>query len=103
MDNNITYGKNGDILWLRLYKQHERKIRFESHRTCLQDCLAKEVIPKGFNLKLTLNLGSNGGGDNNIKNILNDTSEKLLKEILKVCELQILSIQENIRKQREKY
>jgi hypothetical protein len=31
------------------------------------------VIPKGFNLKWTLNLGSNGGGDNNIKNILNDT------------------------------
>ena len=50
MDNNITYGKNGDILWLRLYKQHERKIRFESHRTFLQDCFAKEVIPKGFNL-----------------------------------------------------
>jgi hypothetical protein len=48
--------------------------------------LAKEVIPKGFNLKWTLNLGSNGGGDNNIKNILNDTSEKLLKETLKVCE-----------------
>ena len=59
------------------------------------------MIPKGFNLKWTLNLGSNGGGDNNIKNILNDTSEKLLKETLKVCELQILSIQENIRKQRE--
>jgi hypothetical protein len=59
------------------------------------------VIPKGFNLKWTLNLGSNGGGDNNIKNILNDTSEKLLKETLKVWELQILSIQENIRKQRE--
>jgi hypothetical protein len=37
-------------------------------------------------LKWTLNLGSNGGGDNNIKNILNDTSEKLLKETLKVCE-----------------
>jgi hypothetical protein len=50
MDKNITYGKNGDILWIRLYKQHERKIRFESHRTFLQDCLAKEVIPKGFNL-----------------------------------------------------
>jgi hypothetical protein len=33
-----------------------------------------------------------------IKNILNDTSEKLLKETLKVCKLQILSIQENIRK-----
>ena len=59
------------------------------------------MIPKGFNLKWTLNLGSNGGGDNNIKNILNDTSEKLLKETLKVWELQILSIQENIRKQRE--
>ena len=44
---------------------------------------AKEVIPKGFNLKWTLNLGSNGGGDNNIKNILNDRSEKLLKETLK--------------------
>ena len=59
------------------------------------------MIPKGFNLKWTLNLGSNGGGDNNIKNSLNDTSEKLLKENLKVCELQILSIQEHIRKQRE--
>ena len=67
----------------------------------LQDCLAKEVIPKGFNLKWTLSLGSNGGGDNNIKNILNDTSEKLLNETLKVCELQMLSTQENIRKQRE--
>jgi hypothetical protein len=29
MDNNITYGKNGDILWIRLYKQHGRKIRFD--------------------------------------------------------------------------
>ena len=101
MDNIITYGKNGDILWIRLYKHFQRKIRFESHRTFLQDCLANEVILKGFNLKWTLNLVSNGGGDNNIKNILNDTSEKLLKETLKVCELQILSIQENIRKQRE--
>jgi hypothetical protein len=59
------------------------------------------VIPKGLNLKWTLSLGSNGGGDNNIKNILNDKSEKLLTETLKVCELQMLSIQENIRKQRE--
>jgi hypothetical protein len=40
------------------------------------------VIPKGFDLKWTLSLGFNGGGDNNIKNILNDTSEKLLKETL---------------------
>ena len=36
-----------------------------------------------------------------LKNILNDKSEKLLTEILKVCELQMLSIQENIKKQRE--
>ena len=60
------------------------------------------MIPKGLNLKWTLSLGSNGGGDNNIKNILNDKSEKLLTETLKVCELQMLSIQENIRN-REKY
>ena len=63
--------------------EFQRKIRFESHRTFLQDCLANKVILKGFNLKWTLNLVSNGGGDNNIKNILNDTSEKLLKETLK--------------------
>ena len=69
MDNNIAYGKNGDILWITLYKQHERRFRFESHRTFLQDCLTKEVTPKGFNLIWTLNSGSNGGGDNNIKNI----------------------------------
>ena len=56
---------------------------------------------KRIQFKWTLSLGSNGGGENDIKNILNDTSEKLLKETLKVCELQILSIQENIRKQRE--
>lgn len=59
------------------------------------------MIPKGLKLKWTLNLGSNGGGDNNIKNILKDKSEKLLKETLKVCELQMLSLQENIKKQRE--
>jgi hypothetical protein len=41
MDNNITYGSNGDILWIKLCKQHERTIGFESHRTFLQDCLAK--------------------------------------------------------------
>jgi hypothetical protein len=56
MDNNITYGKNGDILWIRLYKQHERKICFESHRTFLQDCLAKEVIPKGFKMDTKLRI-----------------------------------------------
>ena len=43
MDNIITYRKNGDILWIRLYKQFQRKNRFESHRTFLQDCLANEV------------------------------------------------------------
>ena len=101
MDNNITYGKNGNILWIRLCKQHERKIRFESHRTFLQDCLAKEVIPKGLNLKWTISLGSNGGGDTNIKNILNDTSEKLLNETLTFVNYKCYQPQENIRKQRE--
>jgi hypothetical protein len=80
MDNNITYGKNWDILWIRLYKQHERKIRFESHPTFLQDCLLRKWFQKGFNLKWTLSLGSNGGGDNNINK---KTAAELREESIK--------------------
>ena len=41
---------------------------------------AKEVIPKGFNLKWTLSLGSNGGGDNNINK---KTAAELREESIK--------------------
>jgi hypothetical protein len=41
---------------------------------------ANEVIPKGFNLKWTLSLGSNGGGDNNINK---KTAAELREESIK--------------------
>jgi hypothetical protein len=48
-----------------------------------------------------LHLMSLNNGDNNIKNILNDTSEKLLNETLTFVNYKCYQPQENIRKQRE--
>ena len=90
---------NDDYLWNRLSKPIEKKIRLNSHLYFLDACVQKALIPRGFKLKWTMNLGQNSQSSEIVKPILFRTSQKLIEESLKVCKAESLTLQRNIDQQ----
>ncbi|CAC5402836.1 unnamed protein product [Mytilus coruscus] len=81
----------------RLFKLCEKKCHYGSNLSFLETCNRLKIIPKGFNLKWTLNLGKvDASHQENVNNILENSSYQLIKESIKVCATQLQEVDSNL-------
>ena len=81
-----------ELLQKRHLKLEEKLCRYRSHLTFLSECDADGIIPNGFRLKWTLNLGNSTEGKNdnsNVDSIMNEASRKLIRESIEVCKIEL--------------
>ncbi|CAC5399356.1 unnamed protein product [Mytilus coruscus] len=87
----------------RLLKLCEKKCRYGSHLSFLETCDRLKIIPKGFNLKWTLNLGKvDASHHENVNNILENSSYQLIKESIKNHENELQKIVDKITRTKSK-
>jgi hypothetical protein len=59
----------------RLRKLIEKKInRYDSHQHFLKECLEKQLVPNGFNIKWKMDFDINGAEKRRVADILSSTS-----------------------------
>jgi len=81
----------------RLFKLRERKCRYESHLSFLNNCKNRRIIPNGFQIKWKLNLGNICDiHQDKVENILEQTSERLIDECIEVCKVQLQDIDDQL-------
>jgi hypothetical protein len=81
MNKDIAHIGTYGVILQRLFKLREKIIRYDSHHNFLSQCLAKGLIPNGFYLKWTMNLGISDQSNDYMEHILQETSRKLLTKV----------------------
>ena len=77
--------KSSDSVELRRVKRLlEKRNRYASHLSFLEDCLASGIIPKGFSMRWKMNLDATPTERMGVTNILNSTSLELMQQCIEV-------------------
>ncbi len=63
-----------------------KRLRYESHREFLDECIGLSVIPKGFRLKWDLQLDAEPTDSDRCKSIKTDAALKLMQVARNVCD-----------------
>ncbi|KAK3108576.1 hypothetical protein FSP39_011066 [Pinctada imbricata] len=92
----------GDIHLRALRRLTEKKARYVSHHDFLTECKRNKVIPKGFQIKWRLNLGSNRQNKVKIHRILDKSSEMIIDETIEICQNEVEDIENRISQEKQK-
>ncbi|KAK3106951.1 hypothetical protein FSP39_003763 [Pinctada imbricata] len=91
-----------DIHLRALRRLTEKKARYVSLHKFLTECKRNKVIPKGFQIKWRLNLGSNRQNKVKIHRILDKSSEMIIDETIEICQNELEDIENRISQEKQK-